>query len=76
MSARKDDTQFCKVSMKNKQEFIRLKNLRPRLEFLNLIIHPTAIFFNGFNFLRYRSTHSCTNISIWGYFGVKIGRKV
>ena len=38
--------------------------------FFNLIIHPRE-FFERLQNLWYRSTHSCTNIWIWGYFGLK-----
>ena len=38
--------------------------------FFNLIIHSRE-FFERLQNLWYRSTHSCTNIWIWRYFGLK-----
>ena len=46
------------------------KTNRMCLEFLKLIIHDLE-FFERLQNLWYRSTHSCTNILIWGYFGLK-----
>ena len=55
--------------LKNEQEcIIRFKNSRIRLEFLNLIIHDSEFFLNGFKFSDIDQLILALIFQIWGYY--------